>query len=1543
MWCNCQNDFKKVTFILLSSFCLQNELCRRPSEQWSSNETDEDEQPTKRLHPLPANDQQAINDIITLLGRLLSYNCDAKKEEFNFEFAKLIKNKHVVKPRQLERLHDSSSTNFNFVMLSSKYDNVEALKFLISCGLNVGKKDGHGLTASDYAWANRSSKCLVALLKADAPFPKDFNLQSLETSNYAEPMDISVYDDEIIDFVKKAYKLHKSIELGLLSDVESFVIRNPNIRFAYNEKNQSALTTALIFKQFKIYSFLCNNFFEAGVDSELHKAQRKSLTERAKKALRNKLKNNLRKPVKNHVMTLLSKSRDRSGNKENFKKLIDFYDALDNIPSIRPILKLVAKSDKTDIVFDFNNEDVSGLDPTTDNNPLGLTYHSEGYILIGAGRDETEVLATIAHELAHFAMQLVYSNKCRPFSTESDESKQQIYWAIVEKYRMRHENVICPEIADVFNPDSYHPADIESELIVRVPQLLAFHKSNNFMTTFYRVNYKDLFDFFEISVKQDVERELRMIDQKKHIKEANEMFGVLQKALESDMLSSDCGKEIDFNQSLCIKTSQPELALESIVKIFQKQGTKELEVKYIFLTLEQMLDSKHLEKLVTVAKLEVKPKFFIVDVKKNLIDQQAINVKFLGLLRKLTVFFISPEPIFCFRSHSCIDIDFKWDNLNEKFISAILETKIRFQGSAIALNKIVTNHSFLQNLPLEISLNIATVELQPFDIAFPKMPRVFIKRKYKRYDPNSDGSEREITDETDNLCDKLLHHKAVLIADTAGMGKSTVAAQLVRDLKLKNPASWVAFIDLKQHTGSLIRDHQPHTDLIDSNFFSRKLLKLKSLFEEKLFHHFFEQGKVSFIIDGFDEICPNYRKFVLEIMQAIKFSDNRLLVTTRPHYAAELERELQAETIELMPFTEQDQIEFLTEYFHDKSQNNFSKSTIIDLLRRLRHSSQSIYFYSVPIHIFMLAEVLEHLDLSVDDLELNIYSLYEYYVFMKLDIWSKKGPLAKDDSLKLLLTFPVTNFLQIFHKLALEQVFDNREIAKLSLPEMSEDVIDDMIARSGIVAFGPEEIAQFTHHTYAEHFAADFIFKNTLGKNPQHSTVKLFVATIINEDYRQIRKFMNDRLQVAEEKLETEALANYIEKLINREYVREERFRSLECWVIQGMTEFIEAELEALNLKCDKELVEAVEKWDSEEIRKCVNEKKGDSNETIEIEALVNYVDKSRYREYERNGRFKVLESVVKEEHTYLITLLLKTLDFEKSKKRILVKEILCDAVGSVESLATIFNCIGTFVDENEIKAFQTDLIFHKDDTGKSVLFKAIAENTGFKIECLKFILDYAIEILNEDQFLKFISNEDSGNFWFHGLMKLSLEHFSVVWKAVSFKLGVNNKKLKKLLVERDRNGRTCLHYVCYNDWRVLLHYLQILKQFLNVKEMNELLVAKDNKGELFLNESLVIKLKFETFKKIWEFVETNATEATKMEFVLLENKNGYILLEVLIDRMCRVCDLSTTKYIFDITQCMLKKEGKIIVNFLRERQLLAKFDNLNYWKWLSEEFLRKR
>lgn len=113
----------------------------------------------------------------------------------------------------------------------------------------------------------------------------------------------------------------------------------------------------------------------------------------------------------------------------------------------------------------------------------------------------------------------------------------------------------------------------------------------------------------------------------------------------------------------------------------------------------------------------------------------------------------------------------------------------------------------------------------------------------------------------------------LLITDTAGMGKSTIAKRMFLDV-VDNGYGIPIFIDLRRLSptkGVLAEIH----DQINS---------LEKKFDAQLLLHFLQSGEFIFFFDGYDEIPIKYKEIVTSDIQNFvsKASANKFILTSRP-------------------------------------------------------------------------------------------------------------------------------------------------------------------------------------------------------------------------------------------------------------------------------------------------------------------------------------------------------------------------------------------------------------------------------------------------------------------------------------------------------------------------------------------------------------------------------------------------------------------------------------------------------------------------------------
>lgn len=203
-------------------------------------------------------------------------------------------------------------------------------------------------------------------------------------------------------------------------------------KLAYNEKNECALTAALKVENFKIYVLLWSKGFQRdGYCNEMLE----KLEVRHKRRI-NDLSRYVSIDQKSHLFELKSKVRMAPNNNINedcFALVEKWFEELDKIPTMQKIMKLVAKDENIKILFDFNYASVSNVDVTQGAGTLARATY--GVNIAVAAKDHKaksdEIVATMAHEFTHYAINMVFEDKGNPFFT--GEATERKFVKIVKK------------------------------------------------------------------------------------------------------------------------------------------------------------------------------------------------------------------------------------------------------------------------------------------------------------------------------------------------------------------------------------------------------------------------------------------------------------------------------------------------------------------------------------------------------------------------------------------------------------------------------------------------------------------------------------------------------------------------------------------------------------------------------------------------------------------------------------------------------------------------------------------------------------------------------------------------------------------------------------------------------------------------------------------------------------------------------------------------------------------------------------------------------
>ncbi|KAJ8873296.1 hypothetical protein PR048_026930 [Dryococelus australis] len=638
--------------------------------------------------------------------------------------------------RLLAEINDKGDTPLIAAVKAGKLGNVD---ILLRCGADVNAHDREGKRAVDVAWHELRYDIMLLLLENESLYPEGFKLSWLEGINERA--------EKLKTFVQGRISLHEAIKIGNVQEVQNYITtsRCPS-KYYLNRDNTSALYTAVTNEKFDIYSSLKSKGL--GFCGEHEESFLGGLDHQERLKLKDSLLKYFPSCESGHVLYLVSKSRSKGPCKNLQDRAMSIFKKLDSIQEVSVVLQVIQYCDYVDIIFDFDRDDVSDADPVHDNRAKGTCDFNGGRIYVGFRTDcrniieEQERLGTLAHELTHLAMQIVYHNNCNPYELSDKEREdefqhiikdmeekynsterkhyvitsmkeeyegiQKIHYKatdVVEKYK--DANSVDDKLMRVF---TYKKIDWASELIARVSQILARYGEVNGCSKLTE-QASQLYRYFKKYIVTDC---IRMVNESYLIRPRNQMR-ILQQFLgqESHIRNADiqfeCPLDLTgslYNHGNCVllvKTKCPYLTFISIHQVLQ--GREDI----LFMELNGSKENENIKNVEYVFRSYVCNILVIYCQESFKKDILLSWFKMLCsvLRREKKVIFIMPEGagssgIFdnAIKDHqlehtfmAVVDGDYTLNDLNYKSQKKMLRCKVIFQGKQVRLNDIVEDGS----------------------------------------------------------------------------------------------------------------------------------------------------------------------------------------------------------------------------------------------------------------------------------------------------------------------------------------------------------------------------------------------------------------------------------------------------------------------------------------------------------------------------------------------------------------------------------------------------------------------------------------------------------------------------------------------------------------------------------------------------------------------------------------------------------------------------------------------------------------------------------
>jgi ankyrin repeat protein len=375
--------------------------------------------------------------------------------------------------------------------------------------------------------------------------------------------------------------------------------------------------------------------------------------------------------------------------------------------------------------------------------------------------------------------------------------------------------------------------------------------------------------------------------------------------------------------------------------------------------------------------------------------------------------------------------------------------------------------------------------------------------------------------------------KVVIISSEPGMGKSTLMTYIANNIKKNYDTKWIIRINLNHYTRAL---EEINCD-IDKNKAIEFLLgaaHIKSDFEEAFLKCMIKtERRVILLLDGFDEISPQYKQKVLDLIQAYRSTEiEKIWITTRPHLKVELEEKFATFAYTLTPLSITNQALLIQKFWVAKIGHEIPEDKkgpiaehILDILVRFSESFPDTdprgEFAGIPLQTVLLAERFyddvkkfcapKSISLPTVPQRLDALDLYTRFIKTKYDIYcEEKNALDmsklgnQSDYVRLYESFKNRHELNALHALFGEKILkllDDQKAANLG------NEIVDGTERTGIIVDIVNQIPVFVHRTFAEYFAA-----NWFAERFKKANVKKFLRKVLFQSENEILRNFFDRI-----------------------------------------------------------------------------------------------------------------------------------------------------------------------------------------------------------------------------------------------------------------------------------------------------------------------------------------------------------------------------------------------------------------------------------------------
>ncbi|KAF2879739.1 hypothetical protein ILUMI_26435, partial [Ignelater luminosus] len=332
-----------------------------------------------------------------------------------------------------------------------------------------------------------------------------------------------------------------------------------------------------------------------------------------------------------------------------------------------------------------------------------------------------------------------------------------------------------------------------------------------------------------------------------------------------------------------------------------------------------------------------------------------------------------------------------------------------------------------------------------------------------------------------------------VISAGPGMGKSMLMDSIAQQAPTDK---WVIKINLRNHMGYYeeYKDIKKMKFLEHLNYFKGPL---DSELENEIFQRLLRNRNIVILMDGFDEISISYKKQVTSIVKSFFQANFCVYLTTRPMERPYLEGELGVLGLELQSFNFDNQKQFLKEFYGENKEsitnleetlNTFIEKLLKEFEKNIKNKTtlknDESDLLATPLHIRLLAEVFSD---DCNEYLLNKGKADLTNIFDSVDLYSKFIN-KKDKILCDKFGFNDSYFLY--------KNYQYLFALRLLFPHLSHDINEYMdnsgkternyiklLEKGGILTVDEKFNINFSHQTFAEYLAAEWLYRNLNNPN----------------------------------------------------------------------------------------------------------------------------------------------------------------------------------------------------------------------------------------------------------------------------------------------------------------------------------------------------------------------------------------------------------------------------------------------------------------------------